>query len=193
MKTAIYTLLISTLALAQTPPPVAPAKAPAPAPPTAASQVLERSLANIERQFVPAADAMPEDKYGYVPTGGDFKTVKTYAQQVKHIAMVNYVLGAAILGEKPSVDLKDEENGPEAMKSKAEIMKFLKESFAYAKKALGGIKEAELLAPIPSPFGPNKTTRLNMAMILTSHAMDHYGQMVVSLRHNDIIPPASRR
>ncbi len=191
MKTIALSLLCSTLALAQAPPP-APAKA-APAMPTSAAQVLERSLAGVERQFVPAADAMAEEAYGYTPTGGEFKGVKTFAQQVKHIAMVNFALGAAITGEKSPVDSKDLENGSEAMKSKAEIMKFLKESFVVARKAVAGIKDAELIAPIPSPFGPNQTTRLNLAMILSSHAMDHYGQMVVYLRHNGIIPPASRR
>ena len=195
MKTTLCTLLTATAVFAQTPPaaaPPAPAKA-APAMPTSAAQVLERSLAGVERQFVPAADAMPEAAYGYTPTGGEFKGVKTFAQQVKHIAMVNFALGAAITGEKSPVDSKDLENGSEAMKSKAEIMKFLKESFVVARKAVGGIKDAELIAPIPSPFGPNQTTRLNLASILTSHGMDHYGQMVVYLRHNGIIPPASRR
>lgn len=194
MKTALV-LLAALPALAQAPPaPQAPKTQPAaPALPTTAAQVLERSLAGVERQFVPAAEAMPEAGYGYVPTGGEFKDVKTYAQQVKHIAMVNFAVGAAILGEKPSVDAKDLEMGPEAMKSKDEMMKFLKESFAYARKAVGGVKDAELIAPVASPFGPNRTTRLNLAMILSTHGMDHYGQMVVYLRHNGIVPPASRR
>lgn len=192
MKTALC--LFTTLAFAQAPPPAPPPPAAkAPALPTSAAQVLERSLAGVERQFVPAADAMPEEAFGYIPVGGEFKGVKTYAQQVKHIAMVNFALGAAIAGEKSTVDPKELENGSDAMKSKAEIMKFLKDSFAVARKAVGGIKDAELIAPIPSPFGPNQTTRMNLAMILSSHAMDHYGQMVVYLRHNGIIPPASRR
>ena len=191
MKTAlIFSLLAALPALSQAAPKPSPA---APALPATAAQVLERSLAGVERQFVPAAEAMPEAAYGYVPTGGEFKDVKTYAQQVKHIAAVNFSLGAALLGEKSSVDAKDIEMGPEAVKSKDEIMKFLKESFAYARKAVGSIRDAELIAPMASPFGPNKTTRLNLAMILSSHGMDHYGQMVVYLRHNGIVPPASRR
>lgn len=192
MKTALV-LLAALPVLAQAPPAAPKAQPAAPALPTSAAQVLERSLAGVERQFVPAAEALAEDKYGYIPTGGEFTGVKTFAQQVKHIAAVNFSLGAAILGEKPSVDAKDIEMGPEAVRSKEEILKFLKESFAYARKAVGSIKDAELIAPIASPFGPNKTTRLNLALILSSHGMDHYGQMVVYLRHNGVVPPASRR
>ena len=193
MKTAVCTLLAASFALAQAPAPKPAAPPAAPALPTSASQVLDRGLGGLERQLVPLVEAMPEDKFGYTPTGGEFKGVKTFAQQAKHLAMVNFLLGAALLNEKPTVDMKDEENGPEAMKSKAEIVKFLKDSFVYAHKGVNAIKDAELIAPVPSPFGPNKTTRLNLAMILTSHGMDHYGQMVVYLRHNGIIPPASRR
>ena len=89
-------------------------------------------------EFIAAADAMPEDKYSFAPTTGEFKGVRTFAQQVKHVAAVNYIFGATILNEKPPVDT-NEENGPEALKSKAEIMKFLNDSFAYLHKAVASI------------------------------------------------------
>jgi len=155
------------------------------------SQVLDRSIAGAEGEFVPAADAMPEDKYSYAPTSGEFKGVRTFAQQVKHVAAVNYMVGAAILMEKPPVELGGE-NGPDSVASKADIMKFLKGSFAYIHKAVGTINEKNMLEPIPSPFGSGKTTRLGMACLDSSHAFDHYGQMVEYLRSNNIIPPASR-
>src|SRR3982074_2590231 len=72
------------------------------------TQVLDRTVTNLERDFVPAAEAMPEDKYGFAPTNGEFKGVRTFGQQIKHVAAVNYELGAAILEEKPSVDVGDE-------------------------------------------------------------------------------------
>ena len=53
------------------------------------SQALDRSVSNVDNEFVPAADAMPEDKYSFVPTTGEFKGVRTFAQQVKHVAAVN--------------------------------------------------------------------------------------------------------
>jgi hypothetical protein len=163
-----------------------------PAEPRTVSQVLNAQLSNLENDFVPAADAMPEDKYSFAPTAGEFKGVRTFAQQVKHVAAVNYVIGGAILGEKPPVDTGGEA-GPDSVKSKADIVKFLKDSFAYAHKAAGSVDEKNLVAGIKSPFGDGTTTRLGMATALAWHGFDHYGQMVEYLRMNGIIPPASRQ
>jgi hypothetical protein len=156
------------------------------------AEVLDRSVSNTEKEFVPAADAMPEDKYRFAPSNGEFKGVRTFAQQIKHVAASNYMIAAAILGEKPPVELGGE-NGPDAMTAKGEIIKFTKDSFAYAHKAIATINEKNLLAPIKNPFGEGTATRLGMANSITWHSFDHYGQMVEYLRMNGIIPPASRR
>jgi hypothetical protein len=87
------------------------------------AQVLDRSVTGVEGEFVPAADAMPEDKYSFAPTNGEFKGVRTFAQQVKHVAAINYMVGAAILGEKPPVDTGGE-NGPDSVKSKRTSLSF---------------------------------------------------------------------
>jgi uncharacterized damage-inducible protein DinB len=155
------------------------------------AQVLDAAAGTMEREFVPAAEAMPEDKYGYAPTSGEFKGVRTFAQQVKHVAAVNYMLGAAILQEKPPVEIGGE-SGPEAITAKADIVKYLKASFEYAHKAIGTINEKNFLESVKSPFGEGSMTRLGIAGIVTSHGFDHYGQMVVYLRSNGIVPPASR-
>src|SRR5271170_6632399 len=126
------------------------------------AQVLDRSISGVENEFVPAAEAMPEDKYDFAPTSGDFKGVRTFAQQVKHVAAINYLVAAAILGEKPPVDTGGE-NGPDSVKTKADIVKFLKDSFAYFHKAVGTINDGNLVSPIKSPFGENMVTRLGMA------------------------------
>lgn len=156
------------------------------------SQIMDRSLKPIEGEFVPTADAMPEDKYSFAPTNGEFKGVRTFAQQVKHVAAVNYIIGATILEEKPPVELGGE-NGPDSIASKADIMKFLKESFAYLHKAMASINEKNQTDQIKNPFGEGKTTRLGFATVGFWHPFDHYGQMVEYLRMNGIIPPPSRR
>jgi hypothetical protein len=156
------------------------------------SQIMERSLKPVEGEFVPAADAMPEDKYSFAPTNGEFKGVRTFAQQIKHVAAVNYIVGSTILQEKPPVEIGGE-NGPEALTSKADIMKFLKDSFAYLHKALASINEKNQTEPIKNPFGEGTTTRLGFATVGLWHPFDHYGQMVEYLRMNGIIPPASRK
>src|SRR3974390_395344 len=155
------------------------------------TQILDRVVANTEEEFVPAAKAMPEDKFGFAPTNGEFKGVRTFAQQVKHVAAVNYEVGAAILEEKPPVDL-NREAGTASITTKADIIKFLKGSFAYVHKAMATINETNLTDTVRSPFGEGKVTRLGMACAVSWHAYDHYGQIVEYIRMNGIVPPASR-
>jgi uncharacterized damage-inducible protein DinB len=156
------------------------------------TQVLNRTVSNLEEEFVPAAEAMPEDKFSFAPTNGEFKGVRTFGQQIKHVAAVNYELGAAILQEKPPVDIGDE-SGPASITTKADILKYLKESFAYVHKAIDTINEKNLVELVPSPFGEGKVSRLGLATSVAWHGFDHYGQMVEYLRMNGIIPPASRQ
>jgi uncharacterized damage-inducible protein DinB len=156
------------------------------------TQALDHTVSNLERDFIPAAEAMPEDKFDFAPTNGEFKGVRTFGQQIKHVAAVNYELGGAILSEKPPVDIGDE-SGPASLTTKADILKYLKDSFAYVHKAIATINEKNLVQPVKSPFGEGKVTRLALATTVSWHGFDHYGQMVEYLRMNGIIPPASRQ
>ncbi|HZQ70193.1 MAG TPA: DinB family protein [Terriglobales bacterium] len=157
-----------------------------------ATEVLDASVKNVESEFVPAVEAMPEDKFDFAPSSGEFKGVRTFAMQAKHVAAVNYLIGSTMLGEKSPVDVGGE-NGPDSIKSKADVVKFVKDSFAYAHKAVAAVNDKNLVEETKSPFGDGKMTRLAMAEIFAWHAMDHYGQMVVYLRMNGIVPPASRK
>jgi uncharacterized damage-inducible protein DinB len=145
-----------------------------------------------ESEFTSAADAMPEDKYSFAPSEGEFKDVRTFAQQVKHVAAVNYIFGAAILGEKPPAEAGPDEKGPDSVKSKAEIMKYLKDSFAYLHKAVASITAKNELDTVSLFGGAFKLSRVGVAAFAAAHPMDHYGQMVEYLRDNGIVPPASR-
>lgn len=155
------------------------------------AQVLDSTASNMEREFVSAAEAMPEDKYGFAPASGEFKGVRTFAQQVKHVAAVNYILGASILQEKPPAEVGGE-SGPESITTKADILKYLKASFEYAHKAIRTIDEKNFLEPMKWPFGDRSSSRLELGSVVTSHGFDHYGQIVMYLRSNGIVPPASR-
>jgi uncharacterized damage-inducible protein DinB len=154
------------------------------------AQVLDRTVMNVEHEFVPAAEAMPEDRFGFAPSNGEFKGVRNFADQIKHVAAVNYIFGAAILGEKVPVDVGDE-SGPASVKTKAQIVDYLKASFVYVHKAVQTINEKNLVEPIKSPFGEGTVTRLGLATSVSAHCFDHYGQMVEYLRMNGIVPPAS--
>jgi hypothetical protein len=170
---------------------LAMSQAAAPAKPTFAS-VLDQRLSQTEKTVVPAAEAMPDDKFAFAPTQGEFKGVRSFGDEVKHMAVANYALGAGILGEKRPAEAGEGPNGPDNIKSKAEIVKFLKDSFVYAHKAVNSVNETNILESIKSPFGSNMTTRLALAISIISHPYDHYGQMVEYLRMNGIVPPASR-
>ncbi len=156
------------------------------------TQLLDRNISNFEHEFIPAAEAMPEDKFSFAPTNGEFKGVRTYGQQIMHVAAVNYELGAAILEQKPPVDIGDE-SGPASITSKADVLKYMKDSFEYVHKAIATINETNLTATVKSPFGEGAVSRLGLAISVPSHGFDHYGQMVEYLRMNGIVPPASKQ
>ncbi len=154
--------------------------------------MLDREISNVEKEVVDAAEAMPEEKFNFSPEslnipGSDFKGVRTFAVQVKHIAASNYFIWSPITGDKLPDGLKDG-NGPENLKSKAEIIKFLKDSFALGHKAAATLTTENMLQ---NP-GKSKSTRIHLATFGVAHAFDHYGQMVEYLRMNGIVPPASR-
>src|SRR5271156_5207159 len=137
-----------------------------------ALQILLRSMA---KEIVSAADAMPADKYGFAPTDGEFKGVRTFGQQVKHLAATNHILAAAALGEEPPTDAGDEV-GPEAIRTKAEILDYLNGSFARLGKAIDAIGDKNVgikSSPI-SPLRANVATRLTLTVEALIHAFDHY-------------------
>jgi uncharacterized damage-inducible protein DinB len=163
--------------------------------PTIASAI-DQQISILEREFVGAAEAMPDDKFNFTPItlnipGSEYKTVKTFAEEVRHVAATNYLLWGAITGDKSPIP-STEDNGPSSLKTKAEIIKYLKDSFALGHKAAQSITAENAAAQVPSPFGQGQTTKLFCATFAVGHAFDHYGQMVEYLRMNGIIPPASR-
>lgn len=164
-------------------------------PPTVASTV-DREIATIEKEFVEAAEAMPDDKFNFTPEGlnlpgSDYKGVRSFAFQVKHVATANYVFWSALTGDKLPEGIKGG-NGPEDLKTKADIIKFLKDSYALGHKAAATLNAENIVEPVAIPGRQNKAPRLYLATFAVAHAFDHYGQLVEYLRMNGIVPPASR-
>jgi hypothetical protein len=150
-------------------------------------------VTSAEKEIVSLAEAMPADKYNFAPTGGEFTGVRTFALQMRHIATINYLVAAALLGEKNPVEMGKSENGADSLADKDAIVKYLKDSFAYAHKAIDTITEKNVMGEVKSPFGQGNATRASLATIFAWHSFDHYGQAVVYARMNGVIPPASRR
>lgn len=163
------------------------------APPTVAS-VMQTQLGIVEREFVSAAEAMPDDKYSFAPTNGDYKGVRTFAQEVKHVATVNLAFFSAILGQTPppGVTANEQMNGPDDVQTKEQIVAYLKKSFELGHKAIATIDASNAVTPLAKPPIPFLNTRLALASFSCTHAFDHYGQMVEYLRMNGIVPPASQ-
>ncbi len=171
----------------------APASAPQaqPSAPTIAS-TLDHAISGVEKQILEVAEAMPEDKYNFSPEslnipGADYKRVRTFAVQVKHVAASNYFIWSPLTGDKVPESIKDG-NGPADLKTKADIIKFLKDSFALGHKAAATLTTQNMLQTPEK----SKSSRLRLATFGVAHAFNHYGQMVEYLRMNGIVPPASR-
>lgn len=143
-----------------------------------------------EGQFLSVAEAMPEAKYGFIPTAGEFKGVRSFAEQVKHVACANFAFFNEIEGKTPPEHC--EKGGPAPAKTKAELVKYLRDSFEYGNRVLGTITAQNALSRVEGPYaGPN--TRLGIAVTAVWHIADHYGQIVEYLRMNGIVPPPTQQ
>jgi len=161
-------------------------------PPTTIASAVDREISTIEKLIVEAAEAMPEDKFNFSPESlkipeSDYKGVRTFAVQVRHVASSNYFIWSPLTGDKVPESVKDG-NGPVDLKTKADIIKFLKDSFALGHKAAATLTTQNMLDPPER----GRSSRLYLATFGVAHAYDHYGQMVEYLRMNGIVPPASR-
>ena len=161
----------------------------------ALSAALDTWVTNTEKLLVSAADAMPEDKYSFAPGSGEckgeFKGVRTFVEQVKHLAAANYQLGSLTLGEKPPHG-EHGEAAPESLQRKAEIVDYLQGSFAYLHNAAAAIDERNAAEPIELHGRRNGGSRVGFLVDALAHSQNHYGQMVEYLRMNGIVPPESR-
>ena len=154
------------------------------------SQALDFWIANTEKEVVSAAEAMPEEKYSFAPIAGEFSGARTFAMQVKHLAANNYRMAAYILSQTPTPD-QESESGPDTVRSKAQIMDYLKSSFTALHQAVATITRENLVEVLDGHARQN--TRVQFAIDAVTHSYDHYGQMVEYLRMNGIVPPASRK
>jgi hypothetical protein len=190
----VFVLWLAAASLwTQTAPQIVDTKNDASLDPQRERHALQSLLKLVEKEIISAVDAMPADKFGFAPIDGEFKGVRTFGQMVKHFSATNHILAAAALGEEPPADAGDE-LGPENVRTKAEILTYLKGSFVHLDKAVEAIGQTNIsvnASPI-SPLKRGEVTRLALITETLLHAYDHYGQMVEYLRMNGVVPPASR-
>jgi phosphotriesterase-related protein len=155
------------------------------------ASVVDGQITTLEKQMLELAEAMPESRFNFSPEhlpipGSDYKGVRTFALQIRHVAASNYFLWSSVTGDGFPKDFMGGD-GPERLKGKSEIVKFLKDSFTLGHKAAANLTGENALYPATG----TKSTRLEFAVFAVAHAFDHYGQMVEYARMNGIVPPAS--
>ena len=137
-----------------------------------------------EKTMALIADAMPEDKFGFKTTPPQ----RDYGQQVLHVALINVQLLKLVGGKATPPSFT-----AETAKSKAEVIKAMNDSYDYGLALLKEQTDASIVQTIPAPAFLGPSTRARIFWFLMSHSMDIYGQMVVYLRLNGVVPPASRK
>ena len=129
------------------------------------------------------ANAMPEDKYGFKATPAQ----RSFGEHVLHVAQIN-VMVLQTVGAKaaaPQIDMK--------ATSKAAVIKAMNDSFDYGTAILNEQTDATMAGTIQGPPWMGPSTRARMFTFAIGHTQDTYGQMVVYLRLNGLVPPASQR
>ena len=158
--------------------------------PKSIAESVSGTLQFVEGNFLGIAEAMPEDKYSFIPTVGKFDDVRSFGEQVKHVACVQFAFFNEFEGKKPPDDC--EKGGHEPAKTKAELIKYLKDSFDYSNRVLATLTAENSLERVEGRYaGP--TTKLGISVVAVWHVTDHYGQLVEYLRINGIVPPMTQK
>ena len=155
------------------------------------SPAIERLFNKIESDILTSAEAMPEEKFNFTPESLNIKNseltgVRTFAGQIMHLATDNIRIWSAITGDPIRADIKDV-NGPKTIRTKKDVIDYLKSSFAIGRKAISTLTDQNAMDMIE--YGWRKLPRLDLAFYALTHANEHYGQMAVYLRMCGVIPP----
>lgn len=158
--------------------------------PKSIAESISGTLQFAEGNFLGVAEAMPETMYSFVPTAGKFDGVRSFGEQVKHVACAQFAFFNEFEGKKPPEDC--EKGGHESAKTKPELIKYLKDSFDYSNRVVATLTEKNALERVEGRYaGPN--TKLGISVVAVWHITDHYGQMVEYLRMNGIVPPMTQK
>jgi uncharacterized damage-inducible protein DinB len=148
-------------------------------------KVVVDSWNDIGRKLTAMAEDFPEDKYDYKPTPAQ----RTFAEQLLHAAGANYYFTNPVMGQKPPAE---EDAKREQYKTKADVVTFVKKSFADGAAAIQSKGEKGLTSTIEEPFGHQKVRVIDYANGYIEHSGEHYGQLVVYYRLAGLVPPESR-
>jgi uncharacterized damage-inducible protein DinB len=166
------------------------------------SKSFDGTLSLLEKEFMGVAKAMPAEKYNFAPSAAIFaesqktdylspdnKGVRTFAENVKHVAQANYFFAGMVGGMKPDVDVKAIGD----LKDKDQIVAAVQGSFDFAHKAMATLTTQNAFESVTfKALGPD-ATRASVAGFLVAHGFDHFGHISEYLRMNGLIPPSSQK
>ncbi len=143
---------------------------------------VKRDYESVRNYFIRAAEKMPEADYGFRPS----PDVRTFGQQVAHVADDQYNLCAPALGQTRRAAYTAIEK---SLSKKAELVAALKDAFAYCDRAYGELTDASGAEPVTGRM----RTKFGMLNWNLWHTWEHYGNIVVYLRMKGLVPPSSER
>jgi uncharacterized damage-inducible protein DinB len=161
----------------------------APSPARSRSEEMLDRWNDIGNKLVAMAKDFPEDKY-------DFKVQKdqrNFALNLLHAAALDFVLIRRISGSNIGPDFGEGDNpSRDAFKTKADVVKFVQEAVADGAQVIQQQGDAGL-DNTSKFFGNRLAHNSSIWMFVIEHSGEHYGQLVVYYRANNLVPPDSRR
>ena len=157
--------------------------------PAAAAQLsgvnneLLRDWIEMKRTLIALAEAMPEERFSYKPTPEQ----RDFGQQVLHVATAN-VINLNFLRGKAAAPVIDR-----TATAKAAAIKAMADSFDYGEALLREQTDQSMFETVQTNQFLGPSSRARVVYFLLGHSWDIYGQMVVYLRLNGRVPPASQR
>ena len=133
--------------------------------------------------IIDVAEAMPEERYDFRPT----PEVRTFGDQLVHVAGVVQRFIDTAKGTKR------EAGDAHKTMTKVEVVRLLKETFQEGQGMIVSLSDAQLLEPVKFPFGDRMVTRYGFWTGPLYQVANHHGQLVIYLRLNGIVPPATAR
>jgi uncharacterized damage-inducible protein DinB len=154
-------------------------------PPDSPSKVVLDSWNDIGRKLIAMAEDFPEDKYDFKPTPAQ----RSFAQQLLHMAGANYYFTNPAMGKNTPVE---ENPKREQYKTKADVVAFVKKSFADGAAAIKAKGDEGMTDLVVDPFAHQQVRIYDFAYGFIEHCGEHYGQLVVYYRLSGLVPPESR-
>ena len=151
-----------------------------------ASRLAQELVATWERtaaSMIDVAEVMPEEKYGFKPT----PEVRTFREQLVHVA------GTVQRFIDTANGTKSESEPAQETMTKAAIVQLLTQRYQAGKGLIGALSDAQMVEAVKFPFGDRMVSRYGFWMGPIQDGADHYGQLVIYLRLNGIVPPATAR